>query len=243
MIRTISRSSAAATAVRCVSASSSASSSSSSSSSRAAGGTLCGCSAGSSISASLGRLSLGSAAPFSTSAPARAAAAAAAAGGEQDGQTKAQQPVRIVNIPAPRPKVTDPKSFLQAISRGPRRVLHENTAALTALGESWEEMWGKVLDGQPREGSSATSASAASASTPNTAASPRAGKQINKALRANGVPVKDRRYILWALEKYRQGLDPQHYAIKVKAKKKIRGWGPRVQNGIRVRGRRRPGEK
>lgn len=51
------------------------------------------------------------------------------------------------------------------------------------------------------------------------------------------------RYLLWALEKFRQGLDPKDYAIEPKPKKKVRGWGPRVQNGIRVSGRKRPGEK
>ena len=52
-----------------------------------------------------------------------------------------------------------------------------------------------------------------------------------------------RRYLLWALEKYRQGGDPAKFAYDTKPKKKVRGWGPRVQKGIRVRGQRRPGEK
>lgn len=53
----------------------------------------------------------------------------------------------------------------------------------------------------------------------------------------------ERRYFLWALEKYRQGYAPTDFAHDIKPKKKVRGWGPRVQNGIRVRGRRRPGER
>ena len=48
-------------------------------------------------------------------------------------------------------------------------------------------------------------------------------------LKGAGVSVKDRKYLLWSLEKFRQ--------------KKVRGWGPRVQKGYRVRGMRRPGEK
>ncbi|KAE8226331.1 hypothetical protein CF319_g1054 [Tilletia indica] len=141
-------------------------------------------------------------------------------------------PAPRVTIPPQRPSISDPKSFLQAISRGPRRQLQENAGALTALSDTWEGMWGKVLNGQP--------AAAPSASP---SASPRAGKQINKDLKASGVTVKDRRYILWALEKFRQGQDPAQFSLGVKPKKKIRGWGPRVQNGIRVRGRKRPGEK
>ncbi|KAH7338903.1 hypothetical protein B0J17DRAFT_628274 [Rhizoctonia solani] len=50
-----------------------------------------------------------------------------------------------------------------------------------------------------------------------------------------GLTPAERRYILWALEKVRQGYDPDKIAIKEKPKKTIRGWGPRVQNGKRVR--------
>ncbi|CUA67474.1 hypothetical protein RSOLAG22IIIB_03126 [Rhizoctonia solani] len=50
-----------------------------------------------------------------------------------------------------------------------------------------------------------------------------------------GLTPAERRYILWALEKVRQGCDPAKIAIKEKPKKTIRGWGPRVQNGKRVR--------
>ncbi|KAL5640288.1 hypothetical protein ACGC1H_007531 [Rhizoctonia solani] len=50
-----------------------------------------------------------------------------------------------------------------------------------------------------------------------------------------GLAPAERRYILWALEKVRQGYDPAKIAIKERPKKTIRGWGPRVQNGKRVR--------
>lgn len=62
-------------------------------------------------------------------------------------------------------------------------------------------------------------------------------------LKGAGVPVKDRKYILWSLEKYRQGERPADFAHDVKKPKKVRGWGPRVQKGIRVRGMLRHGEK
>jgi len=54
-----------------------------------------------------------------------------------------------------------------------------------------------------------------------------------------GVGVKDRRYILWALEKSRQGESPSEFAHEPKPKKKVRGWGPRVQNGKVIKSRRR----
>ncbi|PWN34860.1 uncharacterized protein FA14DRAFT_160282 [Meira miltonrushii] len=62
-------------------------------------------------------------------------------------------------------------------------------------------------------------------------------------LKEAGVPVKERRYFLWCLERFKQGQHPSEVAYDIKPKKTIRGWGPRVQNGIRVRGMKRPGEK
>lgn len=62
-------------------------------------------------------------------------------------------------------------------------------------------------------------------------------------LKGEGVAVKDRKYLLWSLEKFRQGENPRDFAYDIKKKKKVRGWGPRVQKGYRVRGMLRPGEK
>lgn len=62
-------------------------------------------------------------------------------------------------------------------------------------------------------------------------------------LKGAGVEAKDRKYLLWSLEKARQGLHPNDFAYDIKKKKKVRGWGPRVQKGYRVRGELRPGEK
>ncbi|KAK4046244.1 hypothetical protein OIV83_006223 [Microbotryomycetes sp. JL201] len=50
-----------------------------------------------------------------------------------------------------------------------------------------------------------------------------------------GMSTKDRRYLLWVLEKYRQGHDIETLAIPSKPKKKYRGWGPKIQFGKRVR--------
>jgi len=58
-------------------------------------------------------------------------------------------------------------------------------------------------------------------------------------LKEQGVSVKDRRYILWAMEKFRQGEDPKSFAHEPKPKKKIRGRGPAVQNGKRIRSRQK----
>ncbi|GAK62805.1 vacuolar fusion protein mon1 [Moesziomyces antarcticus] len=64
-------------------------------------------------------------------------------------------------------------------------------------------------------------------------------------LKEAGVTTKDRKFFLWAREKFRQGADPALFITDAKPKKKVRGWGPRVQTAerIRVRGVRRPGEK
>ncbi|OJT09884.1 hypothetical protein TRAPUB_13627 [Trametes pubescens] len=45
------------------------------------------------------------------------------------------------------------------------------------------------------------------------------GHQLRKA----GLTVEDRRYILWSVEKYRQGLDPSEFAHPPKPASKIRG--------------------
>ncbi|CDR99398.1 hypothetical protein, partial [Sporisorium scitamineum] len=64
-------------------------------------------------------------------------------------------------------------------------------------------------------------------------------------LKKAGVTTKDRRFFLCAREKFRQGANPEAFVIDAKPKKKVRGWGARVQTAerIRVRGVRRPGEK
>ncbi|KAJ2913928.1 hypothetical protein MD484_g6482, partial [Candolleomyces efflorescens] len=59
-----------------------------------------------------------------------------------------------------------------------------------------------------------------------------------QALRKAGLAVRDRRYILWCMEKYRQGLAPEEFAHSPSPKKTIRGWGPKVQNGKRIRSKR-----
>ncbi|GAA5827897.1 hypothetical protein JCM11251_007721 [Rhodosporidiobolus azoricus] len=50
-----------------------------------------------------------------------------------------------------------------------------------------------------------------------------------------GMTVKQSRYLLWLLERYRQGADIAKVAVPPTPKKTIRGHGPRVQNGIRIR--------
>ncbi|RXW24527.1 hypothetical protein EST38_g1351 [Candolleomyces aberdarensis] len=59
-----------------------------------------------------------------------------------------------------------------------------------------------------------------------------------QALRKAGLAVRDRRYILWCMEKYRQGLAPQEFAHQPQTKKTVRGWGPKVQDGKRIRSKR-----
>ncbi|KAG9046304.1 hypothetical protein FS837_004662 [Tulasnella sp. UAMH 9824] len=49
-------------------------------------------------------------------------------------------------------------------------------------------------------------------------------KTNGEVLKDAGVGVKDRRYFLWCLEKFRAGGDPSEFAIPAKPKKKFRGW-------------------
>ncbi|KAF9534490.1 hypothetical protein CPB83DRAFT_756309 [Crepidotus variabilis] len=71
------------------------------------------------------------------------------------------------------------------------------------------------------------------------------------AMRAAGVGVRDRkwtlfltrilpltRYILWCMEKYRLGFPIREFAHDAPPKKTVRGWGPKVQDGKRIRSRR-----
>ncbi|GLB38310.1 putative IGR [Lyophyllum shimeji] len=60
------------------------------------------------------------------------------------------------------------------------------------------------------------------------------GQDMKKA----GLAVRDRRYILWCMEKYRSGLPIESFAHEPRPKKTVRGWGPSVQNGKRIRSRR-----
>ncbi|KAI0702260.1 hypothetical protein BC835DRAFT_102293 [Cytidiella melzeri] len=71
-------------------------------------------------------------------------------------------------------------------------------------------------------------------------------KMDGEAMRKAGLSVKDRsivlcanRYILWSMEKFRLGEDPMVFAHSPKPKKKVRGWGPKIQNGRVNRSRAR----
>ncbi|TFK40670.1 IGR protein motif-domain-containing protein [Crucibulum laeve] len=63
-------------------------------------------------------------------------------------------------------------------------------------------------------------------------------KTSGEKLKESGLAVRDRRYILWCMEKYRQGLAIKDFAHEPRPKKTVRGWGPKVQNGKRIRSRR-----
>ncbi|KAG1855825.1 hypothetical protein C8R48DRAFT_719412 [Suillus tomentosus] len=53
-----------------------------------------------------------------------------------------------------------------------------------------------------------------------------------------GLSIQDRRYILWCMEKFRQNKPIEGFAHEERPKKKIRGRGPAVQFGKRIRSRR-----
>ncbi|KAG0145716.1 hypothetical protein CROQUDRAFT_45497 [Cronartium quercuum f. sp. fusiforme G11] len=44
-----------------------------------------------------------------------------------------------------------------------------------------------------------------------------------KSMKSKSINVKERRYLLWAMELFRHGLDPKEFAVKLKKKKTIRG--------------------
>ncbi|KAG6831949.1 hypothetical protein H0H92_006550 [Tricholoma furcatifolium] len=60
------------------------------------------------------------------------------------------------------------------------------------------------------------------------------GKLSSHELKKKGLAVRDRKYILWSLGKYREGLPINSFAHEPKPKKTVRGWGPSVQNGKRI---------
>ncbi|KAG1885884.1 uncharacterized protein F5891DRAFT_1085339 [Suillus fuscotomentosus] len=53
-----------------------------------------------------------------------------------------------------------------------------------------------------------------------------------------GLSIQDRRYILWCMEKFRQNKPIEGFAHEERPKKKIRGRGPAVQFGKRIRSQR-----
>ncbi|KAJ8586552.1 hypothetical protein M405DRAFT_795435 [Rhizopogon salebrosus TDB-379] len=57
-------------------------------------------------------------------------------------------------------------------------------------------------------------------------------------MKSAGLGIQDRRYILWCMEKFRQNQPIEVFAHEPRSKKKIRGRGPAVQFGKRIRSRR-----
>ncbi|GAA99604.1 uncharacterized protein L969DRAFT_86870 [Mixia osmundae IAM 14324] len=54
-------------------------------------------------------------------------------------------------------------------------------------------------------------------------------------LKAAAVPPPARRMILWMMNRYRLGVDLREHVRAPKKPKKFRGWGPKVQKGVRVK--------
>ncbi|KAJ7095740.1 hypothetical protein B0H15DRAFT_774611 [Mycena belliarum] len=63
-------------------------------------------------------------------------------------------------------------------------------------------------------------------------------QQTSPTLKSAGVGVRERRYILWCMEKYRSGIPVEEFVHDQRPKKTVRGWGPTVQHGKRIRSRR-----
>ncbi|KIY72471.1 hypothetical protein CYLTODRAFT_486309 [Cylindrobasidium torrendii FP15055 ss-10] len=58
-----------------------------------------------------------------------------------------------------------------------------------------------------------------------------------KHFKADGLAVRDRRYLLWCMAKFKAGVPTTVFAHEPPPKKKIRGWGPAMQDGKRPRSR------
>ncbi|PWN41098.1 hypothetical protein IE81DRAFT_324923 [Ceraceosorus guamensis] len=119
------------------------------------------------------------------------------------------------------------KEFLSTIARPPAREdLSGNSKVVDALRE--RPVGVKKEDLQAlEEGQDAPLV--ASAST--------------KLLKDAGVATRMRKYIHWCLQRADSKSALAESIIEPKKPKMYRGWGPRVQNGKRVRGEKRPGEK
>ncbi|KAJ7600832.1 hypothetical protein C8J56DRAFT_1038461 [Mycena floridula] len=50
-------------------------------------------------------------------------------------------------------------------------------------------------------------------------------------LKKQGVAVKDRRYTLWCISKYRAGIPLHSFTHEPRPKLAMRGWGPKIVNG------------
>ncbi|KAF7299619.1 IGR domain-containing protein [Mycena chlorophos] len=119
-------------------------------------------------------------------------------------------------VPAPTTTISTPASFLQAIGR------ESNTKYKTDDAEmSWDDFW--QTDGVKLKAAGVAVRDRRCALLPFPSL-----KQLNT----------HRRYILWCMEKYRQGSPVTAFAHPPPPKKTIRGWGPSVQNGKRIRSRR-----
>ncbi|KAF9568813.1 hypothetical protein CPC08DRAFT_679238 [Agrocybe pediades] len=116
----------------------------------------------------------------------------------------------------PTPPVHDPALFQHGVGRFSRPVQPIRTTEefLKAIGRSSET---KVDKDMPWE---------------------EFWKMDGHAMRKAGVAVGDRRYILRCMEKFRLGFPIEDIAYEASPKKTIRGWGPKVQNGKRIRSKR-----
>ncbi|CEH12682.1 hypothetical protein CBOM_00653 [Ceraceosorus bombacis] len=119
------------------------------------------------------------------------------------------------------------KQFLSTIARPPAREdLSGNSKVVDALRERPDGVKKEDLQAL-EEGQDAPLV--ASAST--------------KLLKDAGVATRMRKYIHWCLQRAHSRSALSESIIEPKKPKMYRGWGPRVQNGKRVRGEKRPGEK
>ncbi|KAG2134239.1 hypothetical protein BD769DRAFT_1443811 [Suillus cothurnatus] len=121
---------------------------------------------------------------------------------------------RRADIPSPRGKISTPQDFLKAIGRS-----SETKISI----DSWDAFW--RTSGWDMK---------------NAGLSVQDRRSVTLRLCCS-LPVhhtRMHRYILWCMEKFRQNQPIEGFAHEEKPKKKIRGRGPAVQFGKRIRSRR-----
>ncbi|EIW65826.1 hypothetical protein TREMEDRAFT_35843 [Tremella mesenterica DSM 1558] len=109
----------------------------------------------------------------------------------------------------PSREVPTPAEFLTLIGRGVEKRLGSQVESWESLSEIWKK-GGKALK--------------------NVGLGVRERRWVNSSLDAQETDEK-----LWAMAKYSQGISPSTFIKPPRPAKKIRGWGPRVQNGVRVK--------
>ncbi|KAJ3919635.1 hypothetical protein F5877DRAFT_39902 [Lentinula edodes] len=107
--------------------------------------------------------------------------------------------------------ITTPNDFLKSIGRS-------MDTKMTSAPESWDDFWRTSGLDMRKVGLSVRD------------------RRVILLRETLNIPIH--RYALWCMSKFRRGLAVEEFAHEPKPKKTVRGWGPSVQNGKRIRSKR-----